>query len=193
MFQKKSRLFAGFALAGMLLAGSQLTGLAQVSQPSLSLLNMAKFYSGLPQQDSALLTLQRQIDSTSPELLRADSIASNVWRNTSTLIGHEDILSQISAANRVGTDPVSMAIAVASPAVGAPLNLEVIPLDGVESPSRVMVTLDRGGFLDDSVAGDRHRFDMSRQNGQWTITRAGRQIRCQQGRGHQDYSTALCS
>lgn len=192
MIHKRSRLLAGLALAGTLLAGSQLNSFAQIAQPPLSLLNMARFYSGLPQQDNALLALQDQINDHSPELLRADSIASNIWRNSDTLAGHQDILSQIAVENRTGSDPVSMALAIASSRTGAPLDIEVLPIGGRESPNRVIVTLDRGGFLDDSVAGDRHRFDMTLQNGQWTIQRAGRQFRCQRGRGQQDFSAELC-
>ncbi|MFK8185142.1 MAG: hypothetical protein AB8B99_17355 [Phormidesmis sp.] len=192
MTHKRSHVLAGLALAGALIASSQLASFAQVGQPPLSLLNMAKFYSGLPQQDNALLTLQRQINDHSPELLRADSIASNLWRNTETLAGHQDILNQISVENRTGSDPVSMALAIASPRTGTPLTLEVLPIGGIEVPSRVMVTVERSGFLDDSVAGDRHRFDMTLQNGQWTIQRAGRQFRCQLGRGQQDFATDLC-
>jgi len=194
MTHKRSRLLTGLALVGTLLAGSQLTSFAQVGPPPLSLLNMAKFYNGLPQQDSALRVLEQQMNDNSPDLLRADSIASNLWRTSETLIGHSDILSQLSAENRTGNDPVRMALViVGTPRPGAPLALEVLPVDSAESPSRVIITLERSGFLDDSIAGDRHRFDMTQQNGQWTIQRAGRQVRCQRGRGSQDFSAQLCS
>ena len=90
----RKRLLAGLALAGTLLAGTQLASFAQVGPPPLSLLNMAKFYSGLPQQDSALRTLQAQIDSNNSALLEADSIASNIWRNPDALIGHIDFMAK---------------------------------------------------------------------------------------------------
>ncbi|MEM6451557.1 MAG: hypothetical protein AAF703_14720 [Cyanobacteria bacterium P01_D01_bin.105] len=192
MADKRLSLLMGAALTGALLAGSQFSSFAQVGQRGLSLLDMAKFYSGLPQQDAALLTLQRQMNDSSPDLLRADSIVSNVWRNSATLAGHEDILGQISPENRAGGDPVEMALAIAPLRSGSPASVEVLPLDNAESPNRIMVTLDQGGFLDDSVAGSRHRFDMVLQNGQWTIQRAGRQFRCQLGRGPQDFAAGQC-
>lgn len=192
MFDKRSHFVKAFALTAVLLTGSQFASVAQ-NQQSISLIDMARFYTGQPQQDGALRTLQRQIDNNYPELLQADSVVSNVWRNSPTLVGHDNILNQIPLQSRSGSDPVSVALAVAAPTVGAPLHVEVLPTEGgVESPSRVMVTVDRGGFSDDSVEGDRHRFDMLRQNEQWTIQRAGRQIRCQPGRGHQSFSTQPC-
>ena len=190
MVYKRLHLLMGVALTSALLAGSQFSSFAQ--QRGLSLLDMAKFYSGLPQQDHALLTLQRQINDNRPELLQADSIVTNIWRSSPVLAGHEDIFGQISAENRTGGDPVGMALAIAPLRAGSPANIEVLPIDSVESPNRVMVTIEQTGFLDDSVAGSRHRFDMSLQNGQWTIQRAGRQFRCQLGRGQQDFATGLC-
>ena len=190
----RKRLLTGLALAGTFLVGTQLASFAQVGPPPLSLLNMAKFYSGLPQQDSALRTLQAQIDSNNPALLEADSIASNIWRNPDALIGHIDFIDQIPLAARTGSEPVSLAMSIASPGAGRPLSIEVMTIEGgTESPSRVMVTMDRSGFLDDSIAADRFRFDMTVQDGQWTIQRAGRQIRCLRGRGSQDFSDQLCS
>ncbi|MEM9149897.1 MAG: hypothetical protein AAGB19_05530 [Cyanobacteria bacterium P01_F01_bin.3] len=166
---------------------------AQLSQPRLSLRGMVQFYSGLSHQDRAISLLQQQIDKSNPELLQADSIAANVWRNSTMLVGHEDILGDIAEANRTGTNPIDMAMAVANVRVGAPVDVKVLYGPGVESPTEAMVTITEGGLLDDSVAGFRYRFDIVNQNGQWTITRAGRQFRCQPGRGHQDWSIELCS
>lgn len=165
---------------------------AQSSTAPISLLNMARYYSGLPHQDRALALLQSQIQTLNPALLQADSIASNVWRDTSTLAGHEDILSQIPAAKRAGANPLTLAIDNASLRVGQPMNIELLSGPNVESPNQVMVTVDQSATLDDSVAGVRHRFDMTLRNGQWEIVKAGRQVRCQLGRGHQEWAASGC-
>ena len=181
---KARRLF----LAGVAVFGSFVMSpaFAQLSQPSLSLRGIVQFYDGLPHQDRAISLLQQQIDKANPELLRADSIAANVWRNSATLAGHEDSLGGIAESDRTGTDPLDIAMTVAAVRTGAPVDIEVLYGPGVESPNQAMVTITEGGLLDDSLAGLRYRFDIINQNGQWTITRAGRQFRCQQGRGHQD-------
>ncbi|MEL7067532.1 MAG: hypothetical protein AAGN15_02630 [Cyanobacteria bacterium J06581_3] len=162
-------------------SGLPLSAIAQSNEPPLYLWNIVRFYSGLPQQDAAIRILQTQIEQDNPELLAADSIASNIWRDSPTFIGHEDILGQIEAAARSGDDPLEMALAIASPRTGAPLTVEVLPVDNIESPGRVIVTIEKGGFLDDSVAGSRHRFDMQLESEQWIIQRAGRQFRCRRG------------
>lgn len=166
---------------------------AQFSQTDLSLRGVVQFYNGLPHQDRAISALQQQIDKANPELLQADSIAANLWRNTATLTGHENILEGIAQDARTGSDPLEMAIAIANVRIGAPVDIEVLYGPGTESPNQAMVTVTEGGLLDDSLAGYRYRFDISRQGEQWTITRAGRQFRCQQGRGHQDWSIELCT
>ena len=165
---------------------------AQRPQPRLFLPSLARFYSGLPHQDRALSLLQDQIDKSNPELLQADSIAANVWRDSATLVGHEDILGGIAEGNHTGQDPLAMALSIANVRPGAPVDIEVL-YDQAELPSEAMVTITREGFLDDSVDGSRYRFDMEKQGEQWTITRAGRQFRCQPGRGQQDWAAGFCS
>ncbi|MEM9949143.1 MAG: hypothetical protein AAF810_24175 [Cyanobacteria bacterium P01_D01_bin.36] len=188
---KIKRIF--LASAGVLGSLMLSPAFAQLSQPGLSLRNIVQFYGGLPQQDRAISLLQQQIDKSHPELLQADSIAANVWRNSATLIGHEDILSGISESDRIGTDPLDMAMSVANVRTGAPVEIEALYGPGVEAPSQAMITITEGGLLDDSVAGFRYRFDINNQAGQWVIARAGRQFRCQPGRGQQDWSAELCS
>lgn len=188
---KIKRLFlmgAGIFASSLMLSPA----LAQLTQPGLSLHSLARFYSGLPHQDRALSLLQDQIDKSNPELLQADSIAANVWRDSATLVGHEDILGGIAQSDRTGTDPLAMAINLANVRPGGPVDIEVL-YDQAELPSEAMVTITREGFLDDSVDGSRYRFDIIKQGEQWTITRAGRQFRCQPGRGQQNWAAAICS
>lgn len=192
--KNRRSLLISLAILGSLLGSIKSPAIAQNAQPSLSLIDVARFYDGLPHQIRALQLLQAQIDKNNPELLAADSIVSNVWRDSDSFVGHTNTLSQIPLAQRTGTDPLTMALAIANPSAGRPLDIEVLPSgQSVEAPSQVMITIDQGGLLDDSVAGVRDRFDIAFQNGQWDITKAGRQFRCQQGRGHQDWSAELCS
>ena len=127
-----------------------------------------------------------------PELLEADSIVANVWRNADSLSGHVNILDNIPAANRTGADPLDLAMANVNLRTGAPVDIELLSGANVESPEQVMVTIIQGGILDDSIAGIRYRFDIARQNDTWEIQRAGQQFRCHLGRGQQDWSDASC-
>lgn len=193
LLKNKSRLLVSTFIFLSCVSGiAKAPAVAQNAAASLRLVDIAKFYSGLPHQERALQILQQQVEALNPELLQADSVATNVWRNSDTLSGHSDILSQIPAANRTGPDPLQLALNAARVRSAAPLDIEVLPSGGIESPNQVMITITEGGALDDSIAGLRYRFDIQRQNDQWEIQRAGRQIRCQAGRGHQDFSVENC-
>ena len=187
-------LLAICGLVGSFTIGLGLKSLAQTQETlsPIALINIVTYYTGLPHQDRAIWLLQSQIDKMQPELLAADSIMANVWRDSETLAGHVNILASIPAANRTGADPLELAISTANLRPAAPVDIELLSDPNVESPDQVMVTVTTGGLLDDSLAGIRYRFDMQRQNNQWTIQRAGRQYRCQPGRGHQDWSDETC-
>lgn len=194
---KNQKAVLSFALAvvgglGWVVVMGRSPALAQEQPPPLSLTNVARYYEGLPHQDRALWLLQQQISTSMPELLQPDSIVANVWRNSETLTGHIDILDQIPVGNRRGTDPLNLALSHVDLRTGAPVQIEVLTGANVESPEAVMVTITEGGVLDDSVAGIRYRFDIRQSNGQWEIRRAGQQVRCQVGRGHQDWSDVTC-
>lgn len=49
------------------------------------------------------------------------------------------------------------------------------------------------GLADDSVGGMRYRLALENQQGEWEITQVVMQFKCQEGRGHQDWSGELCS
>jgi hypothetical protein len=49
------------------------------------------------------------------------------------------------------------------------------------------------GLADDSVGGIRNRIEMRRSQNKWQIVWVGRQQKCQPGRGHQNWSSVLCS
>ena len=64
-------------------------------------------------------------------------------------------------------------------------------------PNQAIVTITQTGVADDSVGGIRYRAELvptqSSQTGkQWKMVWAGSQVKCHQGRGHQDWSTELC-
>jgi hypothetical protein len=177
--------------------GSMTLGLASLAQSdsrlsTLSLRDIAQYYSGLPHQDRALSLLQSQLEATDPSLLQSDSIVGNIWRNNNSFTGHVDMLSRIPAAQRVGSDPITLIMEYAkwSDEGGNPFNIQL--LQGPDN--QVIATVDRGGLRDDSVSDIRYRFDIQRQaNGQWEIKKAGQQYRCQPGRGQQDWAGTLCS
>lgn len=48
---------------------------------TISLLNIAKYYQGLPHQDEALKILQAELEKTHPDLLSSNSQFLEIWRN----------------------------------------------------------------------------------------------------------------
>ncbi len=48
------------------------------------------------------------------------------------------------------------------------------------------------GLYDDSIRDERLRLTYTPYNGSWELTAAGRQVRCQRDRGHQDWSDEAC-
>lgn len=57
-----------------------------------------------------------------------------------------------------------------------------------------VVTIERSGFLDDSVAGDKYVITLGMQPGsEWLIESAHYGRRCRDGRGHANYSHDPCS
>lgn len=171
---------------------------AQPGMPvGISLLNVVRFYDDLPHQERAIVLLQQQINQMEPELLQADAIVTNVWRDGETLDGHVDILGQIAAADRSGDDPINLALAQVRRGPETPTEIELLTAPNVEIPDMAMVTVSLSGLLDDSVAGHRYRFDLRRDvgadgTGTWEIVRAGRQQRCQLGRGSQTWTDDNC-
>lgn len=61
-----------------------------------------------------------------------------------------------------------------------------------EEVESLNVTVIDDGFLDDSVRGEKHLFELKNEQGVWKFVSAGKSWRCYEGRGHQDFSTAKC-
>ncbi|HEY9850514.1 MAG TPA: hypothetical protein V6D28_13700 [Leptolyngbyaceae cyanobacterium] len=56
----------------------------------------------------------------------------------------------------------------------------------------VVVIISQLGLYDDSVAGIRYWVELSQTGQPWKIVWAGSQVKCQPGRGHQDWSVENC-
>jgi hypothetical protein len=62
----------------------------------------------------------------------------------------------------------------------------------LEDPATVRVVLTEDGLADDSVQAIRYVLEFRRAGDRWKLESARRTQRCQQGRGHQDFSPELC-
>jgi hypothetical protein len=49
------------------------------------------------------------------------------------------------------------------------------------------------GLRDDSVRDQRHQLTLKKRNGRWAIVRDLDTQRCREGRGHQDFSSLVCT
>lgn len=170
------------------------TSFAQTDrQVTLPLVDITKYYKNLPHQNRAIQLLQRQMDAINPSPLQVDSIFSNVWRNPNNFSGHIDILNQIPLADRTGADPLALAMRYAKWEGDGSRPTKIELLSGPEN--QVIVTVDLGNLQDDSTSGIRHRIDTKRKsNGQWEITKAGRQFLCHRGHsgGESGWAASLC-
>jgi uncharacterized protein YvpB len=73
----------------------------------ISLLNVAKYYEGLPHQDEALKQLQAELEKTHPDLFRSDAEFLEIWRNpeygqVSTTISTSSVTITASRESSVG-------------------------------------------------------------------------------------------
>jgi hypothetical protein len=68
-----------------------------------------------------------------------------------------------------------------------------ISAPSAEEAESLTVTVIDDGFLDDSVRGEKHKFELkTNEQGIWKFVSAGKSWRCWEGRGHQDFSTSKC-
>ena len=95
-------------------------------------------------------------------------------------------------AGASGADPAEIALEVfGSPEPGEgnfEEQVEVVE----ETDTEALVLLTQTGLADDSVNGMRYRLEFVPEGDQWQLDWAGRQVRCQPGRGSEDWSTDLC-
>lgn len=97
----------------------------------------------------------------------------------------------------IGDDPKAIAVAAFGDvdSEGGSRDVQV----EYPEPDRAVVIITQTGVADDSVRAIRYRAELipttkSSQTGkQWKMVWAGSQFTCHPGRGHQDWSTKLCS
>jgi hypothetical protein len=96
-----------------------------------------------------------------------------------------------------GDDPKALTLSVFGNVESQEGGSQEVTVDYPQSDLAV-VTITRMGIADDSIGGIRYRVelvttsDSSSTGKQWKLAWAGSQMKCQQGRGHQDWSTELC-
>ncbi len=93
----------------------------------------------------------------------------------------------------IGPDPESIVLKILPPVNGESVK-ETIDTRNADHNRRVIFMI-RSGFEDDSIQGIRYRADFEPYGAdvnQWRLIWAGRQYRCQSGRGSQDWSPNLC-
>ncbi len=107
-------------------------------------------------------------------------------------------LPEISDANAlIGNDPKAIALSAFGKTDTQEVGSREVKVDYPQT-NRAVVTITHVGVADDSVRGIRYRAELvpttksTRADKQWEIVWAGSQVTCQQGRGHQDWSTELC-
>lgn len=93
----------------------------------------------------------------------------------------------------VGAEPTEVALAAfgSTEPVEGNFEEEVEVVDQTDDQALVMLT--QTGLADDSVNGMRYRLEFVPEGDQWRLDWAGSQVRCQSGRGSQDWSTDLCN
>jgi hypothetical protein len=103
-------------------------------------------------------------------------------------------LQKISSNNLIDRDPRIAAIKAfgdresAQPEGIKSETLEVIYSGG----GNAIATMITDGLADDSVRAEKYRIKMQLVNNQWKITWAGSQVKCYEGRGHQEWSKQPC-
>ena len=89
-------------------------------------------------------------------------------------------------------DPVLVALKLTGPSEGMTQNIERV-YGSAESPDAAEVMITNEKLPDDSVMGQRFVIVLGKNDdGSWTVKRAGKAVKCQEGRGHQDYSKEPC-
>jgi hypothetical protein len=109
------------------------------------------------------------------------------------VVGDRDDYNEMDVPeNAVGAEPVAVALATfGSPEPGEgnfEENVELIE----QTDDTALVMLAQTGLLDDSVNGIRYRLEFVSEGNQWRLDWAGQQVRCQPGRGPDDWTTDLC-
>ncbi|MBE9113587.1 hypothetical protein IQ273_29885 [Nodosilinea sp. LEGE 07298] len=93
----------------------------------------------------------------------------------------------------VGAEPTDIALATFGSTEPVEGNFEEEAELVEQTDDQALVILTQTGLADDSVNGMRYRLEFVPEGDQWRLDWVGQQVRCQQGRGSQDWTTELCS
>lgn len=150
-----------------------------------------------PKQDTT--SPQRQPLASSPsQKLKAKNTVDQTTTTTQIQRGNYKSISldKITDTNvLVGKDPKAVAL-TAFGTIDSEGGSRQVTVDYPQS-DRAIVTITQTGVADDSVGGIKHRVELEQTKSaqtaqQWKAVWAGSQVKCQPGRGHQDWSTELC-
>lgn len=157
-------------------------------------------------ESTAPTTTRSSQPETSPKRPNSASQSSKKLTSKSSTTANSQVqrgnykaisLDKIADVNTlVGNDPKSVALSAFGniDSEGGSRNVTV---DYPQS-QRAIVTITQTGVADDSVGGIKHRVELQQTKSaqtdpQWKVVWAGSQVKCHPGRGHQDWSTELCS
>ncbi len=137
-------------------------------------------------------------------VLAAMTVAAAAGKTTATVVGDPEYESVdfaefnktvVEAAGKSEAwmmDPVLVALKLTGPSEGMTQNIERV-YGSAESPDAAEVMITNEKLPDDSVMGQRFVIVLGKNDdGSWTVKRAGKAVKCQEGRGHQDYSKEPC-
>jgi hypothetical protein len=114
------------------------------------------------------------------------------YENVEHMTFKKSVLS--SGANGEGwtADPVLVSLKFIGPSEGKTQTIERT-YSSTESPDTATVVITNEKLLDDSVMGVRYKLVLSKnETAAWIIGRAGKAVKCWEGRGHMDYSKEAC-
>lgn len=114
---------------------------------------------------------------------------SPIPRSTSGRASYQEIpLTDVSPLT--GRDPKALALKAFTSSQDASQSPQVEVTQPVGNT--VTVIISQLGLYDDSVVGIRYWVELIQTGEQWKIVWAGSQVKCQPGRGHQDWSVQNC-
>ncbi|MDH3659219.1 MAG: hypothetical protein OEU92_04175 [Alphaproteobacteria bacterium] len=118
------------------------------------------------------------------------TVASSLALDTTEL--NERILRMDQTSAMVLSSPIALVEALIGGSDEARSTTIAVQRESAERPGRASVTAIRDGFLDDSIRGDWHRFDVERRSdGSWKVTKAQRATRCWRS-SSVAYSSSAC-
>jgi hypothetical protein len=91
-----------------------------------------------------------------------------------------------------GEDPEALALAAVGPSEAGEGNQETVVETLRLRESHAVVLVTTTNLTDDSVRDERLRVVLQHGDSGWVVLTVARQVRCQPGRGHTDWTPALC-